>query len=77
MKSQSPKEKLDLGKQDSLEDLHRYSFTNLLTLAFMESCPWSSLSTVMLLFPTKLLTKSVIKELVPDATELLSFPFLP
>lgn len=27
MKSLSPKEKLDPGKQDSLEDLHRYSVT--------------------------------------------------
>lgn len=44
MKSQSPKEKLDPGKQDSLEDLRRYSFIK--TSTFMETYPCSSLSTV-------------------------------
>lgn len=44
MKSQSPKEKLDPGKQDSLEDLHRYSFIK--ASMFMEASQCSSLSTV-------------------------------
>lgn len=35
MKSQNPKEKLDPGKQDSLEDLRRYSYIKAST--FMET----------------------------------------
>lgn len=37
MKSPSPKEKLDPGKQDSLEDLHRYSITK--ASAFLKTYP--------------------------------------
>lgn len=40
MKSQSPKEKLDPGKQDSLEDLHRYGFITASTFMGTYITPW-------------------------------------